>query len=336
MESAEGSFSEEDFTKEIDTCLDSAEKELAEEAAGEPDSPDDKELEVEVGDEQVAGELEAGDGEGSKEVELEDEGEQEGASGDSEGDSRSTGAGGEPVASTISDEALTAAIQAGMSLSEARSFGSEKDLLSVAGRMRDLSTPAVPARVPEPAPEVDLFAALPELNPEDYEDPKVIEMFDGLKTILQEQQKTIASFQEGQAASAQASQEAVDREVTQWFDESMNNLGFEEALGVGGHGDQALGSSQLAKRDKIAGQAAVLMAGYSQSGQPTPQRDEIFQAAARLVLVDEYQAKRDEKLSSELKGRAGQHINRANGKKTKTQQSPEDETAAILDEMYPK
>jgi hypothetical protein len=335
MESAEGSFVAEDFESEINACLDQGEKEIAEATAAESGSPDAEELEVEAGDEQDTGEPSTGDGEGDGAGEGETEGVEPDEGGDNEGDSSPAGAGGKPAPSTISDEALTAAVQAGLSVADARTFQSDDALLRVVRNITRLSESRVPpAEVKEPTPEVDLIAALPQINEDDY-DPNVVKMFDGMKAILQDQQKTIASFQEGQAASAQASQEAVDREVTQWFDKSMNDLGFDVALGVGGHGDQALGSSQLAKREEIAKQASVLMAGYNQTGQPAPQRDEIFQAAARLVLVDEYQTMRDEKLSSELKDRAGQHINRAGGKKTKIQQSPEDEIAAMLDNKYP-
>jgi hypothetical protein len=182
-------------------------------------------------------------------------------------------------------------------------------------------------------PAADPLAAIPDLDPEEY-DPKTVEMFAAMKGVLKSQQDAIASFQESQDATMAASQAASDRDVVQWFDSEINKLEFKEALGEGSHGDQTPGSSQLAKRDAIAKQCSVQMAGYEASGQQSPTREEIFRASARLVLTDEYQALHDKEVSAGLSKRAGQHIHRAGGKKTKSTQSPEEHTAALLDEKY--
>jgi hypothetical protein len=228
------------------------------------------------------------------------------------------------------------AVRAGMTFEDARRFPSEAALVRVVGLIADteLANRSAAERQEPETPAADPMDALPELDPEDY-DPKVIEMFDAMKGVLQNQNETIAGFQNAQDAVVQAGQAAADREVTQWFDKSINDLGQEEALGTGSSGDQTPGSSQLAKRDAIAGQCAVLLAGYGASGQPTPSREEVFRMSARLVLADEFQALQEKELSAGLAKQAGNHIHRAGGKKTKSTQDPAAEIAAMIDAKYP-
>ena len=169
----------------------------------------------------------------------------------------------------------------------------------------------------------------------------MVKVFDALKGAIQKQQDTISSLQRQSQDFSASEQAAAEREVTEWFDGSVEKLcqeheEFKEALGEGRYGSLQQGSSQHANRDAIANQAAVLLAGYQASGQNAPPRDEVFQAAARLVLHDKYSEVEKKALSTSLKKRSGQHIKRAGGKPTKQNQhqDPVDEVAAELNEKY--
>lgn len=262
----------------------------------------------------------------------------EGDAGEVEGDQSTEPT---PAASVISDYAMARAADVGITSAHANEFSSGEELLAEVRHLENTAVTAV-AKAKEPlAPEADpkssLAGALSDLDPEKYE-PEVVEMFNDLKGVLQEQQKTIESFQETQNSTAAAGQASADREARQWFDSEVSNLGedFSEALGKGSYGDLTPGSSQLAKRDDIARQCAVLMAGYEASGLQSPTREELFRVSSRLVLTDEYESLHDKEVSAGLKKRSSQHISRASGKKTKSTQSPEDAIAAMLDEKYPR
>lgn len=244
---------------------------------------------------------------------------------------------GQPAAETttvtppaISDHTLTMAVQAGIPLATARSFASEqalRDMVSVI-QAKDESAEAAP-------PEPDPLDSLPTLDPENY-DPEVIKMFDALVGVVRQQREAIKTFQGQQEQTARVSQEAASRDVEQWFDQQVAQLGddFSEALGTGGYSALDRGSSQYAKRDAIANQMSVLLAGYRVLGQQAPPREQVFDTAARLVLADEYQKVHEKKLTSDLAKRSSQHIQRAGGQKATSKLSPDEETAALLDEKF--
>ena len=238
-----------------------------------------------------------------------------------------------PVKPTISDSALTKAVYCGLSLEDARQFPSEQALLRVVASM-DAAKQFAP-KAEEKVADEDPLAGLPKLDPEVYE-PEVIKMFDALVGVVKKQQEAINSFQSQHEQSARHGQESAAREVEQWFDKQVSSLGkdFEEALGTGGYGTLDRGSEQFARRDKIANQVAVLIGGYRASGQQAPPREEVFDAAARLVLRDEYQKVYEKNLTGDLAKRSSQHVNRAGGQKTKNNTNPLEDTAAMLDARF--
>ena len=339
---------EENFAKEIENCIVALESDDL--AVADVDAPVDSEtvthatqeggevtydLPDEV-DEPVP-EIDSEIGEG---VVVEDSGAPEVKGGDGlsvEGTEPEGTAG--PV---ISDAALTRAVQAGMSLEDARSVSSEAHLDNISGRM-EFFAEGMKARIPdavESAPEVpaDPLAALPDLDPEEY-DAKTIEMFAAVKGVLKQQQETIASFQEAQDTAAASSQAAIDRETTQWFDSEIKGLGedFGEILGQGNFDSLVPGSSQLAKRNEIASLVGVLFEGHRASGRQMPSREDIFRVAAGSVLADEYKSLHDREVSAGLEKRAGQHIGRVTGKKSSPTKTPEDvdnEIAALIDSKF--
>jgi len=242
----------------------------------------------------------------------------------------------EPKKVEISIGALVQAARFGIPVEDARAFPSEDALLRAVSIIEKASQQREePKAAKKQEEDVDPLAALPKLDPKVYE-PEVIEMFDKLTGVVREQQKAIKEFRSHQETVVRSSQEATAKEIEQWFDKQVEGLGddFADALGKGGYSSLNRGSSQFATRDKIASQMAVLMAGYKASGQPTPPRDEVFSAASRLVLGDEYRKISERKLTADLEKQATQHIQRAGSSKGKVAQSPVDETVALINERF--
>ena len=237
----------------------------------------------------------------------------------------------------MGDIALTRAVQVGIPISDARLFPTEAAL----GRAVDAMERTIEAQRPleKQEEEADPFAGMSKLDPEKFE-PEVIEMYDSLLDVVKKQHEEIKNLKtqttDQTEQSAFINQEAATREITGWFDGQVEKLGksFSETLGKGDMNSLEQGSSQFAKREAIANRVAVEMAGYNAMGVEAPNRDVLFRDAARLVLGDEYQQIREKKLTSDLSKRSSQHIQRANSRGTKTNQSPLEDTAAMLDAKY--
>lgn len=176
---------------------------------------------------------------------------------------------------------------------------------------------------------------LPKLDPEEF-DPETIKVLGAYEAVMRKQQAAIETLTASHASAAQSNEHAMVREAVSWFDERINSLGedFTESLGTGEYDSLKPGSPQVIRRDAVAAQVNNLLAGYNATGQETPSRNKVFDAAARLVLADEFQAVDRKKVSSSLKKRSGQHIQRVGGSKSKQTQSPEDAVAALLDKKY--
>jgi len=236
-----------------------------------------------------------------------------------------------PAKPTISDYALIQASRVGIDADAARRFPDEASLLgaviNILDRTREVNE--------EAEQEEDAFAEFPELDPEVYE-PEAIQMFSAMKDILQKQNDKIQSLQSQHEQVAVNNQQASAVEVERWFDSQIGSLGedFADALGTGGYSSLDRGGSQFAKRDAIASQMAVLLAGYQAAGIQVPSREKVFDFAVKIVLHDEFRGLSEKKLASSLSKRSKQHISRANGQTSKSTKSPQDETAALLDEQF--
>ncbi len=256
-------------------------------------------------------------------------------SGEADSGSEDAGSIAAPAgAPTISDYALTRAVQAGLSLEDARYFPSDDSLLRVVEGVE--AAKQVATKTTE-IQEEDPFAALPKLDPEAYE-PEVIKTFDALTEIVKKQHETIKGLQAHQEQSAQSTYQATAREIEDWFNGQVKKLGddFHDTLGAGDYGSLARGSAELAKRDQIAQHMAIQIAGYQASGHPMPAREQIFDAAVRVVLGDDLQKIREGKLSRDLEKRSSQHIARAGGKKASPAGTGDvlGEVAAMLDSKF--
>jgi hypothetical protein len=235
------------------------------------------------------------------------------------------------VQPTISDAVLTEAIRAGLTIEEAREFGSDKLLMRAIDMVRAVAVKSIT----EPKAEAkDPLAGFPVLDPEQFE-PEVIKAFDALKGIVKQQYDSIQALQSQREQSSQVSQADTAREIEGWFDGQVEKLGedFKESLGKGAYSAMDKSSAQFVKRDELAGQMAILATGYKASGKPMPPREKIFEQAAKMVLSDEYQKNYEKKLSADLGKREKQHINRPGGQKLKTQKEPIDEVVDKVNEF---
>ena len=130
----------EEFAKELDTAVDQV-VEDQQESTVEAEDTETKEEEADDGVQSEQGDEEPGSGEGAGEVAGEDAEVGEDTGGAEDGAEGSVGESEEtqpevPAGPVIGDEALALAIRAGISVADARSFPSEKSLLSVVDRIR--------------------------------------------------------------------------------------------------------------------------------------------------------------------------------------------------------
>lgn len=250
---------------------------------------------------------------------------------------------GDPVTSpALDNEILERAVSLGIPVADARELGKEslsrifkaheEESRQIAEETSRVAQVETVKSKEEPA---DPFADFPKLDPEVH-DEATIAAFEKLRNIAKQQQEQIGNFQARQEDIEYTAQKANRRDTVQWFDGKVSELGedFVDALGTGGYDTLDQGSAQFAKREMLANQVSVLLAGYEATGQQAPPRDEVFDVAARLVLHDEYQQIGEKKLSGDLKKRASQHIQRAGGQKATGKETPMEEAAREIDEKY--
>ena len=246
----------------------------------------------------------------------------------------------------ISDFVLEKAVQVGIPLDDARGFTSEDALLRTVATLENQYAQSAQLRadiaeiknvtLKEPDEAIkDSLADLPELDSEQVE-PEVIKALNALKKEITSQRKELQDLRTHQNDAVNLNQQAAAHEVEQWFDGEVARLGddFSEALGEGGHGSLTPGSSQFAKREEIAGSMAVTLAGHKAMGREPPSRDVLFQTAVRSVPHDEFANRGSKKVADMLRKSSGQHIQRPSGQTSKNSQSPDDETAAMLDRKF--
>ena len=241
----------------------------------------------------------------------------------------------------FTDEAITRAMQVGMTPRDIRTFKSAESLANVTQAMEGFKgRKSREDRENEEAAETEIeaedpYADMPKLDSEVH-DPQVIAAFDKLVEISRKQQEELETFRGQSDETSRKVTDAQTKEVERWFDTQVEGLGenFHESLGEGAHASLDRGSSQYANREAIVGQMSVMLAGYDAQEMEAPPSKEVFDAAARLVLGDEYQKIRDKKLADDLSSRATQHMQRAGGQKSTETQTPEEEAAAAVDAKF--
>lgn len=312
----------EEFTAELEAA---AEKAVSEDIYSE-DSQDKKQEEIHEENQEENEEQEA-EGEGQQEIIHDDLAEQKQEEISKE----------EIKQPAPSLPTLTRAIRLGFTAEEAYAFPNEQSLLSacaVAERMHDQASRQQQGEQAEE--EDDPFSIFDNLNTDEFE-PEVAQLFGTLVDQIRTQRQEIHELRLNQEYTTQVGQEATAREVEGWFDKQIEELGpdFQETLGSSGYRSLSQGSPQLEKRDAIAEQMAVILAGYQAIGRQPPPREEVFNQVAAVVLADEFTAIKQRQVQKDLLRMSKQHINRADTQENKsTTESPTEEAARLLDEKY--
>ena len=264
-----------------------------------------------------------------------------------EGEGGEVGGGGDggdgtPAKPAVSSTALARAISAGLRVDEAIALGSDEAVNEIADRMDADREAAAVAEKAEAEAEAEreriaaerktLADSMPELDP-DETDPKVIEAFGKMKAQFEKQQEQLDAFEQRQAEQSQAAEAAQKREMTQKVESQFADLNktFSEALGNDGWDAISLDSP---KGDQIAGKMAVIIGGYNSQGLKAPSLEEVFADAARLVLKDDFTRAEEARLAKKVEKRNGMEINPPGGSKGKTEKSPIDATADLIDKQF--
>jgi hypothetical protein len=322
-----------ELAKEIEEAVDVAAKEAEERHEVERRLTNEEIVENETNEQAREEVAESQEAEASAEASQSEENE-----GQNQGDDQEAHGDVDPgpiVPVVIPDDAIEAAVIAGIPIADARTFASEDQLRRVTAALDAANTQEELQETEKQQTLLDRLDTLPELDAEEFK-PEVIEIFNGLKQAIAEQQETIDSFRSIQSDAVEAAQAANGREIIAWFDQQVNDLGedFTDALGEGPITSLPQGSSQAAKRDQIATQMTVMMNGYKASGLPEPPREQLFDSAARIVLKDEFSKVGHGAIQKQLEQRSSQHIQPAGSTNQHQDLSPMDETARLIDEKF--
>lgn len=228
----------------------------------------------------------------------EDEGAESGEGSEDEG-------GKAPV---LSDDHLTRAVKAGLTMAEARTFTDAKALERVCEMLE--AKAGGDKKDGDGASDKDPLESIPDLDPEEY-DEKLVAMVKGLKSIIRSQHDQL----KGLVSSGEKNRE---RDEQDWFDDKISTLGdkFESVLGKGPTSKLDSTSPQAKKRAELGEKVKVLSAGYKASGKDID-RGAIFQEAVNVVLSDVVVELARAERAEALKKRAGQHSNRPTGNNSK-------------------
>lgn len=239
----------------------------------------------------------------------------------------------EPKESSISDDLLTRAVKAGMSVSDARSFQNVNALENICKTLEAVQKPEL-GKKDNPTGESDetdsigdVLDGLPNLDPDEY-DEGLIQMFDGLKALIKSQSSEIATLKTvNNAASKKA-------EVS-FFDTKINSLGpeFKEAIGV--EGKVVKESVQAKTRAELREKFDILSAGYKAAGKEVEQ-SAVFNDAVKMVLGDVVVASSNAAKKAALEKRSALVIDQPGSGKTRSyRETAEDVALAELNKKYP-
>lgn len=222
-------------------------------------------------------------------------------------------------APALSEAAIERAVRAGLSMAEAKQFSSDALLSAVCDRIegagglkkagdQDGAGDDVRGGEVDPANVEGLLEAIPDLNPDDY-DEELVAGFKSLKAIIRQQASSIEELRGS-------------RQSQDWLSTKL------ESVREFTKGDA---EKSAAVREKFD----VLRAGYKAAGKDVAD-DSVFEEAARLVLGGDMEAARLENKGRAAEKRSGQRIQRVGVRKAgKVQQStdPDDVLAEIGAEL---
>ena len=239
----------------------------------------------------------------------------------------------------VSDETVSDAVSHGiMSVSEARSFGSDARLrhtIDIVKEQNRLVLAEDANRVSGNQEDENGLLELPKLDPEKY-DKEIIEIFEALKNEVNKGRTERLELQTNQQTENLASQQAASAALGRWFDMKCSDLGdgFKDSIGVGNTDLLGLGSKELTTRESIAEHMGVMHDGYVAQGREAPSIDELFDSATKSVLSKEFKATDKAALKGKLEKRSGQMLNRVGRSSGSEKLTAEQETANMLIEKF--
>ena len=226
----------------------------------------------------------------------------------------------------ISDDLLTRAVKAGMTIAEARAVSDADALESVCSKLEavqpksDKSESEAGSKDDADA-EDDIFKDLPWLDPDDY-DEGVISVIEGLKSIIKNQNKQISTLNKG------------GKSEVSWVDAKIDGLGKDYEEAVGAPGKVLPDSAQAQSRANVKKKFEILTAGYKAAGE-TVKPDDVFNEAIQLTLGDVAASAKALKAKAAAEKRNSQISVPPGGPKGKADSlSPEDEAVAMLNEKF--
>jgi len=220
-----------------------------------------------------------------------------------------------PISDELSDDLLTRAVKAGLSIKEARKFSSSETLEMVCERLELLnheeSNDEDDEYSEENISDEDPLASIKDLDPDEY-DESVVNNFKALKQIIRKQSETI---------NALVSANKGDRS---WFDSKVSGLD-----------DSVLKELEKSpeKRDALKEQYDILIAGHESSGKVVD-RDRIFEAAVAIELGDIKTKVTRQKKSDKMKNREEKFLARPGGANTKPKGDLFQDTAAMIEQRF--
>jgi len=194
----------------------------------------------------------------------------------------------------LTNEVLERAVKAGLSMAEAKQYpnasllGGMCDRLEKQGKVAESGTDGDDA---DDAGDVDPLAAIPDLDPEEY-DEGVVKAFAAIKDVVRQQQETISGLTANGKDGAKSS-----------FDSKVEGLGEEFGKAL---------EAAPEKRVALQEQVEVLTAGYKAAGKDVDQGT-IFDQAVSISLGDVATQIATDAKTVALGKRATQHVSRPGG-----------------------
>ena len=212
----------------------------------------------------------------------------------------------------VTDDLLQRAVDAGLSIPEAREIGSAKALAVMCDKLEARAAKDEDGDDAESDEEDDPLDGILDLDPEDY-DEDLVKGVGMLKDFIRKQSKEIKDLR-GSLEAAETKSES-----RSFFDSRVSELDKD-------YTDELKDSK---KRAALRKQFDVLSAGYKATGEEVSQ-DEIFDQARDIVLGD---VKTSIK-ASKLKKRRSQFGARPGGEKNSAIKDPLDEVADELENKF--
>jgi len=241
-----------------------------------------------------------------------------------------------------SPAAIMRAIEAGISAADAAALGDDKLVDQLVAQRQQaeverLESEELEALRAEELAEAEkkqkeLQESLPKLDPEET-DPNVIAAFEAMQKLVTDQQAQLEALRAEQASQSTAADAAREQEVARWFEGKVTTLSesFDKVLGKDGVNAVTITPETA---DQIAGKVAIMVEGYRGSNLPVPELDTLFDEAARSVMSKDFARMDEAQLAERMDKRAAQDISRPGGSKSKTERSPTDEVADMIDKRY--